>query len=146
MVLLIFLPMFLLRVLLLVSSSWFFLTVPLMVLLLCFSSLFFLLPSVLLMFPIIVRLMVPPHGSLNVPPHGALSVPPHDSPLTFLLTIPPQRVPSGAEGGVCVVEGSVRRAGPRGHRRPPHQRLALPALPVSRRDVTVALQPDAGVP
>lgn len=57
----------------------------------------------------------------------------------------PQRFPPRAEGSVCLLEGALRRAGPRGHRRPPHQRLPLPALPVSRHHVAVALQPHPGV-
>ncbi|XP_064255527.1 ras/Rap GTPase-activating protein SynGAP isoform X13 [Passer domesticus] len=58
----------------------------------------------------------------------------------------PLRVPAGAEGGVRLVAAALRRARARGHRRPPDQRLALPALPVPRRDVPQPLWPHAGVP
>lgn len=57
-----------------------------------------------------------------------------------------QRVPAGAEGGVCLVEAALPDAGEAGHQSAAHQRLALPAVPVPCHHVTLALQPHAGVP
>lgn len=57
-----------------------------------------------------------------------------------------QRVPPGAQRGVCSVEAAVCVEGKAGHQQAPHQRLALPALPVSRHHVSLALQPHARVP
>ena len=58
----------------------------------------------------------------------------------------PQRVSSGAEGSVRVLEAAVRRSRPpAGHQQASDQRLALPEVSVSRHHVAVALLPDAGV-
>lgn len=58
----------------------------------------------------------------------------------------PQRVSSGVEGSVCIMEAAVRRSQPpAGHQQASDQRFAVPAVPLPRHHVAVALQPDAGI-
>jgi len=58
----------------------------------------------------------------------------------------PQCVSSGAEGSVCVLEAAVRRPRPpAGHQQASDQRLALPAIPLPRHHVAIALQSDARI-
>lgn len=50
-----------------------------------------------------------------------------------------QHFPPRAKGSLCLLESALCRERPRRHRRPPHQQLTLPAIPVSRHHVPLPL-------
>lgn len=98
--------------------------------------------------PLHPRLLTPP-SACSLEAEGLWGSVPVSLSLSLSLCLPApprQRVPEGAEGGVCVLATALCRAGPRGHCGPADQRLALPALPLPGHHVAQPLRAHAGVP